>query len=239
MKAADTYSILFDDDSVEVHNLAAESFRLLGYTDKLQLPSNIDAKLKYDDDSSIEEVKKNTMASLKHATHYPSSKFEPEDHVMFAVIRDPTERFISSIGQAMGGMGSKRNVIGGKLQKECIKSTSAETLKCMAKYVRDHGHWIELHFAPQVIDISFTVMFQDVPVGIFPFAKLGKVLDYLGNAGNQELKVHRDRPHPVLKNMSIHDYDEESLRIVCEIYAMDVIMQRSMGQEVPRCDPFI
>ena len=111
MKAANTYTILFDDDSVEIHNLAAESFRLLGYTDKLQLPSNIDSKLKYDDDSSIEEVKKNTMASLKHATHYPSSKFEPEDHVMFAVVRDPTERFISSIGQAMGGMGSKRNVI--------------------------------------------------------------------------------------------------------------------------------
>lgn len=39
--------------------------------------------------------------------------------------------------------------------------------------------------------------------------------------------------------MSVDDYDEESLRVVCEIYEMDVRMQRSLGIEVPRCDPFI
>lgn len=238
------FTIKFEDGSVEKMDLATESFRIIGTSsesDKLKSLLAMDNSLSDNDPASeeakkIETQKEKTITSLKHATTYPSDQFEPMDHVLFAVVRDPTERFISSIGQAMGGRGSKRNLIGSKLQKECIKSTPADTLKCMAKYVQDHGHWIELHFAPQVIDISFSVMLQDVPVALFPFKHIGALIDYLGNY--QESK-YRDRPHPVLENMTVNDYDEESLGIVCRIYEMDIIMQRSMGMEVPRCDPFI
>lgn len=182
-----------------------------------------------------------TLDSLSHATRYPDEIFHEKQHVIFAVVRDPTERFISSIGQALGAAGSGGNHIAPTLKKACIKETSAETLKCLAHYVRDHGFWIELHFTPQVIDISFTTMWQDVPVAVFPFKHLGKILSHFGRDG---VKV-RDgsdqsyRSHPILTEMSVRDYDEESLQIVCEIYEMDVRMQRSLGFEVPRCDPFI
>jgi len=184
------------------------------------------------------------VKSVLHATKYPTKSFETDEHVIFAVVRDPVERFISSIGQAMGGDGSQGNVIGKKLQEKCIKptSTSAETLKCTAKYVQKHSFWIELHFTPQALEISFTTVWQDAPIAIFPFQKLPYILEYLGGAPEKRYRDGSDpkyRPHPVLTNMLVSDYDEESLRIVCEIYEMDVIMQRSLGLEVPKCDPFI
>lgn len=182
-----------------------------------------------------------TLESSLHATTYPATRFGEEDHVIFAVVRDPTERFISSIGQAMGGEGSQNNMIGEVLQKECIKSTSALTLTCMAQYVRDHGFWIELHFAPQVIDISFTIIMQDIPIAVFPFKELKNILTYLGlpEYKGRDGKDEEYRPDPVLSGMTVEDYNDESLRIVCKIYEVDVIMQRSLGFEVPRCDPFV
>jgi len=182
-----------------------------------------------------------TLTSALQSTTYPTTEFGADDHVIFAVVRDPTERFISSIGQAMGGEGSTSNLIGKTLQKECIKATSALTLACMARYVRDHGFWIELHFAPQVIDISFTTIWQDIPVAVFPFTELKRVLTYLGlpKVQGRHGAEGKYRPDPVLSNMTVDDYNEESLRTVCEIYKVDVVMQRSLGIEVPRCDPFI
>ena len=45
--------------------------------------------------------------------------------------------------------------------------------------------------------------------------------------------------YKILTDMSVDDYDKETLEIVCGIYEMDVIMQRSLGMEVERCDPYV
>ena len=85
------------------------------------------------------------------------------------------------------------------------------------------------------------MLWQDSPIGVFPFSKLEDVVSHLGMPsahGRDGSKPHY-RPDDVLSNMTVADYDEESLEIVCKIYAMDVVMQRSVGIEVPRCDPFI
>jgi hypothetical protein len=39
--------------------------------------------------------------------------------------------------------------------------------------------------------------------------------------------------------MTMDDYDGEMMKDICEIYKVDVIMQKIMGIEVPQCDPFI
>lgn len=182
-----------------------------------------------------------TLESLATASKYPDEEFAREQHVIFAAVRDPTERFISSIGQALGANGSTGNRIAPTLKKACIKETSAETLKCLAHYVQDNGFWIELHFTPQVIDIAFTTMWKDVPIAMFSFSNLKDILKHFGreNVHVRDGSNDRYRADPILTNMTVADYDQESLRIVCEIYEMDVRMQRSLGYEVPRCDPYI
>ena len=209
-------------------------------------PGNNDDHNKVDKkklDSAMERKKWLALRALKEATRYPSEdQFNHHQHVMFAVVRDPTERFISSIGQALAGIGSVGNKIGYKLKKQCLKSTSRETLNCLAKYVRDHGFWFELHFLPQVLDIGFTTMWQDVPIAVFamkPYLKT--ILTYLGSADAKfrDGSIQNYRSDPILTNMTVADYDDETLEIVCQIYEMDVRMQRSLGIEVPSCDPYI
>jgi len=198
--------------------------------------------------------------SMLQATKYPPSIMGPEQHIVFAIVRDPLERFISSVGQAMGATGSGWNGIGPVLREECITNTlyttrdeesiaspaltpKGKVLKCMAQYVTNNGFWVELHFVPQVIDVAFATMFLDVPVAVFPFVELPTILRYFGSdpkmLHEKDNRKKSNRPHPILVNMTVSDYDDETIRLVCKLYEMDVRMQRSLGMEVPRCDPYI
>jgi hypothetical protein len=179
----------------------------------------------------------------KYATTYPEKVYEPEQHLVFAFVRDPVDRFISSLGQALGASGSQGNQIGPVLKEECVvnKETSAQVLKCIAKYVQEHGFWIELHFTPQVLDISFTTLWTDIPIAVYPFKELRTVLNYFGsgNVTRRDGGSDNYRSSKLLTDMTVDDYDEETLGIVCSIYEMDVIMQRSLGFDSGRCDPYV
>jgi len=182
-----------------------------------------------------------TEISLSHATTYPN-KFGEDDHVIFAVIRDPTDRFISSIGQAMGAKGSESNKVGKILKEECLKKSAKETLRCCINFVKEKGFWFELHFTPQVIDMSVSTMWKDIPIAILPFKSLPSIVKYFGMSKapkGRDGSVKDYRSDKVLTEMSTDDYDDDMLRDVCKIYEVDVVMQRSLGMEVPRCDPFI
>jgi len=188
----------------------------------------------------VEMIQKTEIA-LSHATTYPN-EFGKDDHVIFAVIRDPTDRFISSLGQAMGGSGSLSNKVGKIMRDECLKKSAKETLRCSINFVKERGFWFELHFTPQVIDMSFSTMWKDIPIAILPFESLPSIVKYFGmskDTKGRDGSVKDYRSDEVLTEMSTDDYDDDMLRDVCEIYEVDVVMQRSLGMEVPRCDPFI
>ena len=64
------------------------------------------------------------------------------DSTLFAVIRDPAERFISAIGQATGATGSTNNGVAKVLVEECVKETSKETLSCFVNLVKTNSTWV-------------------------------------------------------------------------------------------------
>jgi len=68
--------------------------------------------------------------------------WEENEHTLFAVVRDPAERFISAIGQATGAYGSTANGVGEWLRNECIKETGRETLRCFVDVMMNNGTWI-------------------------------------------------------------------------------------------------
>ena len=106
--------------------------------------------------SSIEAYK--TLS--QDVTTYPNSIYAPNQHILFTLVRDPTERFLSSIGQVfLGAKGSLRNKWGKLMEKSCVidSHSSKETLRCLAQYVQRHGFWIELHFTPQAIELLFAL----------------------------------------------------------------------------------
>lgn len=179
---------------------------------------------------------KDTQADLKLAVRYPKNFDDEHSHILYAVVRDPVERFISSIGQVMGSRGSE-NELAYAFRAACLKETPRATLACCLDYVEKAGYWFELHFAPQALDIAFTTLWQDVPVAVFGMEHLNDILEHLGH---KDLKA-RDgndseyRPDHVLTEMSVKDYDGPLLRQVCRMYEVDVIMLRSLGMKT-RCD---
>ncbi len=169
------------------------------------------------------------------------SEWGPTDHTLFAVIRDPAERFISAIGQATGAYGSAMNGIGRQLLKECLKSTSKETLGCFVDLVKNNGTLIEVHFTPMVLEISFATMWKDIPVAVFPFTEVPALMNELGADPNSKKKDGHQkgyRKDPILTNMTIADYDNKTLKDLCEVYYADALFMHHLGYE-SRCDQFL
>lgn len=122
----------------------------------------------------------NAASSFLNGAVKYRSKWGPYDHTLFAVIRDPAERFISAIGQATGAYGSAGNGIGDQLRQECVKGTTSETLSCFVDLVQNNGTLIEVHFTPMVYEISFATMWKDIPVAVFPFEEVPTLMNELG-----------------------------------------------------------
>lgn len=191
-----------------------------------------------------------TLDHLKHATKYKQpSKWNARDHLLFGVVRDPTDRFISMIGQAFGAHGSAKNGgVAEELKRDCLNSqiysldASRFTIQCVINKIKERGYFFEIHFTPQAIEVAFsTQMTPNVPVALFPFEVLKEVLTEIGCSPSSKVRDGggRYRPSPVLQSMSVNDYTPDLIRQICELYEVDVIMLRVLGWTASRCDPYI
>lgn len=180
---------------------------------------------------------------LDGATKYKKDWGE-KDHLLFAVVRDPAERFISAIGQATGASGSSGNFVGKELMNSCVNSnypTEQECLRCFINLVKKNSTWIEVHFTPMALEIAFATMYKDIPVAIFEFQDVPNLLLELGtNPQKKEKDGHKPgyRKDQILTNMNVDHYDDEMLKDLCDIYKMDVFFMRQVGF-TSRCDEFI
>jgi len=193
-----------------------------------------------------------TLHLLQNVTKYPSS-WGTNDHILIAMVRDPIQRFISSLGQAMGGAGSKSSrkslISVQQLVSTCLtnkthdKSTQGErrqkVLKCAIEYIEKNGYWFDVHFTPMVLEIAFvTGIEQSIPVAIFPFEALPAILYELGANPFRKFKDGSKlgvRPDIRLTEMSVKDLDLDMLRDVCELYRVDVIFMKHLGYST-QCD---
>lgn len=168
-------------------------------------------------------------------TYQKPNNWDDSNHMIIAIVRDPVERFISAVGH----VSSKKFQSGKKLRNICLKSTARDTLQCFIDLVKDQGYWIDLHFTPMVLEISFATMGKDVPVAIFPFSTLPELLSSLGANPKRKKKDGKKAGYrsPVLVNVTINDLGSDGLFDVCNLYKMDVILLRSLGYP-SHCDQF-
>lgn len=114
-----------------------------------------------------DRIRKDSYAFLDGAVKYQAN-WRAEHHTVFDVACEPNERFISSIGQATRDIRSIRNGAEKRLMEGCIKKTAPTTLQCFLNLVKNKGTWIEVHFTPTALEISFLAMYKDTPVAVFP-----------------------------------------------------------------------
>jgi len=191
-------------------------------------------KIRHGNKLKPEEVKERRTESgefLDGAVKY-RRKWGEKDHTLFAVVRDPAERFISAIGQATGAKGSKKNGVANQLVDECVKDTGRETLRCFVNLIMKASTWIEVHFTPMAYEISFATMYKDIPIAVFPFNELPTILYELNADPRLMTKNGKEegyRVSEVLTKMTIDDYDDETLRDLCQIYEVDVLFLHHIG----------
>lgn len=183
-----------------------------------------------------------SLAFLDGATKYKNEDdWKEGEHTLFAVVRDPADRFISAIGQATGAFGSSANGIGRLLLDECLKETSRDTLRCFIDIMYTNSTWIEVHFTPMLLEITFATIYKDIPVAVFPFQEVHNLMLELGaNPDVKKKDGHAKgyRKSPILTNMTVADYDDDMLKRLCGIYKMDVMFMNQIGMTT-KCDKVI
>lgn len=155
-------------------------------------------------------------------TYQKSYNWNDTNHMIFAVVRDPVERFISAVGTVT----SEKFESGKMLRDQCLKDTASETLQCFVSLVRTQGFWIDLHFTPMVFKIAFATMGKDLPVASFPFEEVPSILANIGVNPNKKKKDgnkadYIDRSN-VLMNVTINEFRADILRELCLVYKMDI-----------------
>ncbi len=183
-----------------------------------------------------------TSEVVSHAVKYRApDDWGPDDHTIFAVVRDPVDRFVSAIGQATGAYGSTKNGVGKQLLDACLRPTSKQTLNCFIDLMHTNSTWIEVHFTPMLLEISFATFYRDVPVAIFPFEEVPNLLMELGADPKKKRKdgAAKDyRKHEVLTKMSVEDYDDDMLKKLCRVYKMDAMLMIQLGYAT-KCEKFM
>jgi len=196
--------------------------------------------IELDSNSSSPKYRTESSAFLDGAVKYRRYWSERE-HTLFAVVRDPAERFISAIGQATGASGSSNNGVAAWLRDECVKNTGRETLRCFVDVMMKNGTWIEVHFTPMVLEISFATMYKDIPVAVFPFIEVPTLMYELNQRPGVKKKDGKKkgfRQSEVLTDLTVDQYDEGTLRDLCKIYEVDTLFLHHIGYET-KCDPYV
>lgn len=147
--------------------------------------------------------------------------------IIFTVVRDPVERFISAVQQVMH--------YNDELRERCLISKSASrTIQCAVDDAREGNFRGDVHLLPMVS--HFRLLDSLSSIAIFPMQALPNLLRHLGSQ-----KHARDRTQEsyatsnVLSTMSIKDCTADMLRAICDLYAVDVVFMKSMGFDTPHC----
>lgn len=176
--------------------------------------------------------------------------------VVFAVVRDPLERFVSAVQQVMHYHEDFRTA--------CLKSTAQSTLQCAIRYLQEKGNSYlrDVHLVPMVThfrlwddrDVRIAVLhLNDIHVlaQYMTIAALGgnhhhyKNVNYTATTTLTPNMPHgRDRSNEnyatssVLSRMSVvEDCTPDMIRNLCQMYAVDVAFMASLGYTSRYCEP--
>jgi hypothetical protein len=166
-----------------------------------------------------------TTASQKYLKQAYESRKHGGDQpmVIFTFIRDPLERFLSSLGQVLKGPT-------GLLRKHlspCHNSmTTADLIDCVLNKMEETSSFLDEHFAPQSYELYSGVQGFDLAIAVVDLSLLSEVVTQLGGSQshvheNSAVGVVYEYPQFLLAPSSL---TRDFQRRICRLYEADVRM---------------
>ena len=148
---------------------------------------------------------------------------------IFTFLRDPVDRFISSVGQAL-----KLN----KLHPCSTKSKDTpELLKCVVDKIKRKGLFLDEHLVPQSFELYYGVMGYDIAIRVLDLSSIGQVLKKLGFSSDHSSGRRRKGQGLVAGfNLSTSLLSPSILNEICSLYDVDVRLLHQTGVTKTRCD---
>ena len=151
------------------------------------------------------------------------------DAKVFTVIRDPVSRFLSGISQQLDSVNKTKT-------NECVKATPRSTIDCVLDKIQEFGLQFNVHYIPQAVNLKGVLRGQKIPVEIFEMKDLPQILTQFG-ADTSMRENPGDAKDGILAEIDSSILDDELIKTICELFAIDVDMMHYLGLKVPYCDP--
>ena len=178
--------------------------------------------------------KKCENEALAHMRKVKRDQDGNRNHVVFAVVRDPVSRFLSAVGQAM----DDTIPTGQRLRQTCLDESSIQkTIRCVLQHLKEKGVKTDVHFCPMAMNLFVLMRGINVQVALFETHHFPKILKFFGSSGMhmRDRSIQDYLKSALLAKMSVQDLDSESIRVICQLYAVDVEMLKYVGLDVPLC----
>jgi hypothetical protein len=150
-------------------------------------------------------------------------------NILFTVVRDPVDRFLSAVQQVMH--------YNDELRDKCLIPSSAKrTIQCAIDDAREHNFRGDVHLLPMV---SHFRLLAEQSIAVFELkTALPFLLQQLGSRGKRHARDRTQEEYAtskVLSTMSINDCTAEMVLAICELYAIDVAFMKHLGFDTPNC----
>lgn len=153
---------------------------------------------------------------------------------MFAFLRDPLDRFLSSLGQVL--MGQKALLR--KRLEPCHNSlTTADLIACVLHKMESTSSFLDEHFAPQSYELYIGMLGLNLSIDVMDLSLLSQVVVQLGGSRDH---VHENSAVGTIDNYPQYRLTPASLtrefqERICQLYEADVLMIEQTGVTTTRC----
>ena len=160
------------------------------------------------------------LQSIAHATRF------------YTLVRNPISKFLSGMGQLM----TRPQSLAKLNCSEDLKTAPAPiALRCVIDALKA-GNRVDEHLCLQSHELYQALAGVNVSVALLPLEKLDEFMSSLG-VSPFRMNVTNDPRKSRFKNTNL--LDEGMIGDLCQIYAADVHMFRSVGMRVPECEMIV
>lgn len=163
---------------------------------------------------------------------------QQQEGVVFTLVRDPLERFVSAVQQVMHYNDGFR--------RKCLRWTSRSTLECAIAHARETRFLGDVHLIPMATHFRLWDRYETARIAVLHLQDVHVLATYLGLATHQNgtttMPHARDRSQVqyatsrVLANMNVQrDCTPAMMEQLCDLYAIDVLLLKSLGYESKYC----